>query len=138
MSEQAQGTTLKSADQPMVRVISTLLVIGVALSAAVLAAGLALLAVSGQTGYHDVLTPELLVARQGTVAFPRTIGGVLQGVLDLKPFAVIELGALLLIATPVLRVAVSVVLFSAERDRVYVAITLVVLFLLLVSVFWVG
>ena len=137
MSELKQDTAFKSADKPMATVISSLLVIGVILSAAVLAAGLALLTVTGQTGYHEALTPALLVAPQGAVAFPTTIDGVLQGVLSLRPFAVIEMGALLLIATPVLRVAVSVVVFLFEGDRLYVGITLVVLFLLLVSIFWI-
>ena len=45
----------------------------------------------------------------------------------------IVLGLVLLIATPVVRVIVSTVAFYRERDRVYVAITLLVLALLLVS-----
>jgi uncharacterized membrane protein len=43
------------------------------------------------------------------------------------------LGILLLIATPVVRVAISVVLFAVQRDRRYVLITAVVLALLLTS-----
>jgi uncharacterized membrane protein len=47
----------------------------------------------------------------------------------------IQLGIILLIATPVLRVAVSLVGFALERDRVYVAITGLVLAILLYSLF---
>ncbi len=137
MKEARQPGALKNAENPMAQVISTLLVTGVLVSAAVLALGLLLLAVTGQTGYNDQLSPHLLLAPQGSVIFPRTITGVVQGVLSLKAFAVIELGALLLIATPVLRVAVSVLVFVYEGDRLYVAITLLVLFLLLFSIFWI-
>jgi len=43
------------------------------------------------------------------------------------------LGLLLLIATPIARVAFSVVAFLVERDRVYVLITIIVLALLVLS-----
>jgi uncharacterized membrane protein len=41
----------------------------------------------------------------------------------------------LLLATPVIRVAFSIIGFAIERDRTYVAITSVVLATLLVSAF---
>jgi len=50
-----------------------------------------------------------------------------------KPEALIFLGLLLLIATPIARVAFSLVAFALERDRLYVFFTLVVLVLLLYS-----
>ena len=50
-----------------------------------------------------------------------------------EPDAVISLGLLLLIATPIMRVAASVLLFLAQRDYRYVAITLFVLAVLLIS-----
>jgi uncharacterized membrane protein len=49
---------------------------------------------------------------------------------------VIQLGLLLLIATPVARVLFTVFAFAKQRDRTYVVITLVVLALLLYSLFW--
>jgi len=42
-------------------------------------------------------------------------------------------GILLLIATPIVRVAMSTALFAVEKDKLYASITLVVLILLLVS-----
>ena len=45
--------------------------------------------------------------------------------------AIIELGVLLLIATPIARVAFAVVGFGLERDRLYVAISVLVLCVLL-------
>ena len=46
---------------------------------------------------------------------------------------IIQLGLLLLIATPVARVAFSIVAFGVQRDRMYMAITLIVLATLLYS-----
>lgn len=123
-------------DPLMTRAISYLLIGGVVVSGAVLAVGLLLLLVTGQTGYTQTLTPSLIVAQHGTVHFPRSLPAILRGTAALKPFAVIESGVLLLIATPVLRVAASVLLFLAERDRLYALVTAVVLVLLLVSLFF--
>ncbi len=47
--------------------------------------------------------------------------------------AVIQFGLLLLIATPILRVALALVAFLMERDRVYVFVTAIVLIILLYS-----
>ena len=72
------------------------------------------------------------------LSFPQTLGEVWSGLLILRPQAVITLGLLLLIATPVVRVVVSVVAFALERDRRYVVITLAVLSILMISIFLVG
>jgi uncharacterized membrane protein len=52
---------------------------------------------------------------------------------EFEPLAVMQLGLLLLIATPVARVVFSIVGFSMERDWLYVGVTIVVLALLLYS-----
>jgi uncharacterized membrane protein len=49
------------------------------------------------------------------------------------PQALILIGLLILIATPVARVIFSLVAFAMERDRAYVVITLIVLVVLLYS-----
>jgi len=54
---------------------------------------------------------------------------------ELRPIACAQAGLLVLIATPVVRVMASVVGFVLERDRLYAAITIVVLAILLVSLF---
>jgi uncharacterized membrane protein len=66
-------------------------------------------------------------------AKPQTLLGVLHGALAGRGEAIIALGLLVLIATPVVRVAVSVLAFRAEHDRTYMAITSVVLLLLILS-----
>jgi uncharacterized membrane protein len=63
----------------------------------------------------------------------RSVAGILKGVAGLHPRSIIQLGLLLLIATPITRVAFSVLAFFARRDRTYVTITLVVLVVLLCS-----
>ena len=54
-------------------------------------------------------------------------------VLKLRGRGIIQLGLLLLIATPVARVALSIFGFAKERDRMYVVFTLIVFSILLYS-----
>ena len=65
----------------------------------------------------------------------RTISGVLQETLAFQGRGIIQLGLLLLIATPVARVALSIFGFAAERDRMYVVFATIVLVILLYSLF---
>jgi uncharacterized membrane protein len=65
--------------------------------------------------------------------YPHTIRGVAIQIRAGRGQAMVMLGLLLLIATPVTRVAFSILAFALERDRLYVAITVVVLALLFVS-----
>jgi uncharacterized membrane protein len=70
---------------------------------------------------------------RGEPAEYRTIGGILHGVAIFRGRGFIQLGLLLLIATPVARVAFSVWGFAEEKDKMYVGITLFVLAVLLYS-----
>jgi uncharacterized membrane protein len=65
--------------------------------------------------------------------FPHSVPSVIRGVEHSQGRALVMAGLLLLIATPVLRVAVSILAFVYQRDRTFVAITSVVLTLLLAS-----
>jgi len=65
----------------------------------------------------------------------RTIPGVLREAFAFQGRGIIQLGLLLLIATPVARVVLSIVGFAAERDRVYVGFATIVLVILLYSLF---
>jgi uncharacterized membrane protein len=64
---------------------------------------------------------------------PTSFAGLADGLRDLRPIAIAQLGLVLLILTPVARVAIAVVGFALERDRVYVAIAVTVLGVLLMS-----
>ncbi len=97
---------------------------GVTLSSVTIITGLLLL----------VLQPGGLEP-QKLFSFPHTFSDVYTGIITLHPQAIITLGLLLLIATPVVRVIVSVITFAFEHDRTYVIITLLVLSILTTSMF---
>jgi uncharacterized membrane protein len=128
----------------MEEVIGDVLRYGVLLSFAIILIGSVWLFVEGRTGYAGLRMTgssalgDLLSYRRGIhrpLALPETPGEVLAGVAQGKPYAVIALGLLVLIATPVLRVAASVVTFLLERDLLYAVITAYVLVVLVVSFF---
>ncbi|MCI1881584.1 MAG: DUF1634 domain-containing protein [Sporolactobacillus sp.] len=102
------------------RMVTLILRIGVTLSACVIAIGLLLLKLRGTSGYAPGIYPHHLL----TIFF-----GVLAG----RPYAIIMLGLILLILTPALRVAASIIGFRIEQDRLYVRITSIVLIILIVS-----
>jgi uncharacterized membrane protein len=63
----------------------------------------------------------------------RTVSGIVEDALAFRGRGLIQLGLLILIATPVARVAFSVVAFALEGDRLYVVITLIVFAVLMFS-----
>jgi len=71
----------------------------------------------------------------GVPADLRTLSGIFHGVADLDPRSWIQLGLLILIATPVVRVLFSIFAFADERDWPYVGITVLVAAILLFSLF---
>jgi uncharacterized membrane protein len=84
--------------------------------------------------------PHYLSSRQDLVRlttpgaeFPHSVRSVIHGLEHSQGRALVMAGLLLLIATPVLRVAVSVLAFVYQRDGTFVVITFVVLTLLLAS-----
>ena len=69
----------------------------------------------------------------GEPADLRTISGIVRDTLELRSRGIIQLGLLLLIATPIARVVLSVIGFVRQRDTTYVWVTLTVLSLLIYS-----
>lgn len=65
--------------------------------------------------------------------YPHSLAEVAGLLRDGRGRGIVMLGLLLLVATPVARVAFSIVAFAVERDRLYVAITATVLALLVLS-----
>ena len=109
-------------DQRLENIIGNLLRYGVVLAGAVVfAGGVWYLATNGPAP----------VSYRHFSAEPRTIHSL---VTLPHPQALILLGLMLLIATPVARVALSLVGFAAERDGMYVALTSLVLAVLLYSI----
>jgi uncharacterized membrane protein len=76
---------------------------------------------------------ELRRLTQPGAAVPRRLTDVAEGIVHLRGQSIVAAGLLLLILTPVARVAVSILAFRAQRDRTYVLITSAVLTLLLLS-----
>jgi len=63
----------------------------------------------------------------------RNLSGMIHSALGFHGRGIIQLGLLLLIATPVARVALALWGFAEERDRMYVTFTAIVLVILLYS-----
>lgn len=59
--------------------------------------------------------------------------GVFAGVIHGKGQAIVQLGIMILIATPVMRVIFAVIAFTFEKDRLYTLISLLVLLIILAS-----
>ena len=66
--------------------------------------------------------------------FPTSLASIASGLASLNPSSIIQLGFLVLLATPVTRFALSLFLFAAERDRKFVYLTAAVLAILLFSI----
>jgi uncharacterized membrane protein len=74
--------------------------------------------------------PASYSAFRGEPAALETISGVLHGARTGDARAIIQLGALVMIATPVMRVAFAVVGFSRQRQWAFTLVSLIVLGLL--------
>lgn len=118
--------------ETMNAVIGNALRYGVIVSAAIIIVGI--LRLGSSKAYTDIV--EVLAYNAGTVPhgnYAVSLGGIVGGLATLDPFSLIELGVIVLIATPVVRVLISVFLFGIEGDRRYVVITAAVLTFLLFS-----
>ena len=134
MTESTQNHT----DAQTLRVelfIAQLLRWGVVISFVIVAVGIGAVVITGQTGYHQIRLDDVgsAVQYRARPDFPNSLSAVFSGVIAFKPYAIIALGLLVLVAIPVVRVAVSVVAFALERDWLYVMITAFVLGMLLLS-----
>jgi uncharacterized membrane protein len=107
--------------------IGILLRVGVYSSAAVVAAGGLLYLV--QEGGSNPGYRTFRGAPDGLNSIPEILAGAMHG----HGPALIQLGLLMLIATPLARVVFSVAAFLVERDYLYVVISAVVLAVLLYS-----
>ncbi len=114
-------------DETMDRVIGVILRAGVMISAAVVLVGGVLYLYQ-----YGATQPDYHVFR-GEPGDLCGISGILRDALALRRRGIIQFGLLLLIATPVARVAFSILAFAWQRDGVYVMVTVIVLGILLFS-----
>src|SRR5207244_5762039 len=120
-------TQPKVTDTGIERMVSVLLRTGVLVSGAVVLAG----------GIYYLLRHGREAVDHHTFhsqpSIDRIASEIIKGAIALRARSIIQLGVLLLIATPIARVALSLVGFALERDRTYVVITAIVLAILLFS-----
>jgi len=114
-------------DQRTETFIGNLLRVGVLLAASVVSIGAVIFLhkYGGQASDYHTFHGE-------PVEF-RTIRGIFHEALTFRGRGIIQLGLVLLMATPVARVIFSIWAFAAEKDRMYVVFTLIVLAVLLFS-----
>jgi uncharacterized membrane protein len=86
---------------------------------------------------HQPATLDQALGRDGEL--PKvTVSGIFDGVFDGQATALIQLGILVLVLTPTLRVGLTLVIFALERDRVFVGLTVIVLVILLLGLVGIG
>jgi uncharacterized membrane protein len=117
-------------DRRMERFIGQILLAGVLLATALVLAGAALHLARHGGDHPDFRTFD------GEPLALRSAAGIVRSALEPTGRGLIQLGLLVLVATPVARVAFSTFAFLAQHDRTYVAITLTVLAVLGLAVFW--
>ena len=106
--------------------------IGVLVSVALILAGLVLLVVRPpEPGLIAQLSNPRSLINTSSISPMQ----VISGSRELNGMDIILLGLMVLIATPVLRVALGLVQFARERNYIYVAITAIVLFNLFFAIF---
>jgi uncharacterized membrane protein len=114
-------------DQKLENIVGNLLRAGVSISAFVVAfGGIVYLA-------RHWREPANYRVFQGEPADLKSVSGILRYAFEFHGRGIIQFGLLLLIATPVFRVALSIWGFAAERDRMYMIFTGIVLIVLLYS-----
>ena len=118
-------------DHQIDAVIGRLLQIGVLAAAAVtLIGGAVFLARHGAA-------PADFARFHGAPDALRSLAGIARGVAAGQSAALVQLGLVLLILTPMARVALTLGAFLIQRDRTYVALTSIVLAVLVYGLFWV-
>lgn len=122
------GGSIGAEDAALVSAISLLLRVGVIASAVVLLVGGGIYLV--RHGHEPVVHREKFTPEPARYSQPVAI---VEAALEGQGRAIIQLGLILLIATPVMRVVLSVVTFAWKRDVAYTLITLVVLGVLAVG-----
>jgi uncharacterized membrane protein len=121
--------TKKFGDRQMDVIMGRLLQVGVLLASAVVLVG-GVLYVRAE---HGVVSSYRFFS--GEPARLRQLKDMGHGIAAGDPATIIQLGVLLLIATPVARVGFALVAFAIERDKLYIAVSLTVLAVLLFSFF---
>jgi uncharacterized membrane protein len=113
-------------DHQLEQLVGTILRIGVIVASLITLLGgvLYLMSSAARVDYHTF---------RGEPIFLRRITDIVADAAALDPRGIMQLGIVLLLATPLARVALSAVAFAFQRDVLYVVVTLAVLSVLLFS-----
>ncbi|MBE9205038.1 DUF1634 domain-containing protein [Nostoc sp. LEGE 06077] len=114
-------------EQQLEYILSNLLKYGVLIASAVVLLGGILYLI------HHGSEPATYQIFHGEPSEFRSPNGVINAVLSGSRRGIIQLGLLLLIATPILRVIISLLAFIVQREVTYIVVTLVVLASLIYS-----
>jgi uncharacterized membrane protein len=114
-------------DRRLETIIGRLLQAGVLLAAAVVTIGA--VAYLAQHHANHVDYRNFVPGGPGICTFP----AIVRSAAHFESLGIIQFGLLLLIATPVARVALAIAGFALERDRLYTVVSVVVLLILLAS-----
>lgn len=82
------------------------------------------------TSGHPV--PDYTTFHKGAVSYT-TFEGIVRGAFSLSATEWMQLGVVVLMLTPIMRVVLSLIDFSIQRDWLYVAITAIVLVVIIVN-----
>jgi Predicted membrane protein len=117
-------------DRDLQKIIGTLLRFGVVTASIIaLIGGIIYLSV------HGMEMRPVYNTFHGEPSAYTSFAGIMDKVFSLDARGIMQLGAVVLIMTPILRVVCSLFSFAIEGDRMYVVITLVVLSVILFSMF---
>lgn len=111
-------------DERIEQTLGRLLQLGVLLAASIVALGAA-----GYLATHAGSSVDYRTFH-ATTADLRSIRMIVAGAARLRSVSLIQFGLLLLIALPIARVGLSLIAFVMQRDRLYIALTAVVLAIL--------
>jgi uncharacterized membrane protein len=120
----------RMSDATLENLIGNLLRSGVLLAAAIVfVGGVLYLSHSGHEPVH-------YSTFQPVAAELRSVGAIVLGAMHMQNAALIQLGVVLLILTPLARVALAMVGFWLEHDRLYAVVSAIVLAILCFSLIW--
>ena len=117
----------RPTDQDLDESVAAMLRFGVTLAAVVVLGGGVLL-----LRHPWSAIPDYTHFQRGNPALS-TLAGILQGAIDLAPKSIIQLGLVVLIATPVARVVLCITGFARQKDLLYVVVSVLVFAVLLYS-----
>lgn len=119
----------KVSDYDLESVMGKLLITGVIISGSLILAG----------GIFYMIQEGLSIPHfktfRGVPSNLRSVKQICYGFVHLDSLSIIQMGLLLLIATPIARVIFSVIGFLFEKDYLYVLISLIVLAIIAYSIF---